>query len=256
MSQPYLSLEAELHDVFWNHEDEASEVALMADFLDHHPGKALEIGSGSGRLLIPLLEMGYDIEGLELSADMIRLHRQIAARRNLPTVVHQADMCRWSDGRTFSSLLAPAFTLQLARDPLATLCHWRSLLKNHGGLYLTLFMPYAELLGDLPENEWYEDHTAPLPDGRVATVHSRHRLDRTAQILHREHRYSISGEPNVYESRQTLRWFEHDQTLDLLAQAGFHLDHALLDFDPNSPALDPDNTDFGGILTYYASACA
>ncbi|MFT3990259.1 MAG: class I SAM-dependent methyltransferase [Luteolibacter sp.] len=256
MSQPYLSLEAELHDVFWNHEDEASEVALMADFLDHHPGKALEIGSGSGRLLLPLIKMGYAVEGLELSPDMVKLHHADAARQNLSSTVHLGDMCTWNDGRKFSSLLAPAFTLQLAPDPLATLKHWHSLLEKHGGLYLTLFMPYAELLGDLPENEWYEDHTAPLPDGRVAKVHSRHRLDRTAQILHREHRYSISGNPQVYESTQSLRWFEHEQTLDMLANAGFHLDHAILDFDPDFPAEDPDQTDFGGILTYYASACA
>jgi len=254
MSQPYLSLEAELHDVFWNHEDDASEVDLMADFLDHHPGKSLEIGSGSGRLLLPLIQRGYAVEGLELSPDMVRMHHEEAARRNLQTVVHEADMCTWDDGRKFSSLLAPAFTLQLAADPLATLKHWRGLLEKHGGLYLTLFMPYAELLGDLPENEWYEDHTAPLSDGRMATLHSRHHLDRKKQLLHREHRYSISGDSRSHESSQILRWFEHGQTLDMLAGAGFHIDFAFLDFDPEFEATDPDNTDFGGILTYYCSA--
>ena len=254
MSQPYLSLEAELHDIFWNHEDDASEVGLMADFLDHHPGKALEIGSGSGRLLLPLIEKGYAVEGLELSPDMVRLSNEDAARRGLQAIVHEADMCTWNDGRKFSSLLAPAFTLQLASDPAATLRHWRSLLERNGGLYLTLFMPYAELLGDLPENEWYEDHTAPLPDGRNAILHSRHRLDREKQILQRDHRYSISGDAHVYESSQELRWFEHDQTMQLLAEAGFHVDFAFLDFDPEFEASDPDQTDFGGILTYYASA--
>ena len=58
MSQPYLSLEAELHDAFWEAEDDASEVRLMADFLKKFPGRALEIGAGSGRLMFPLVQMG------------------------------------------------------------------------------------------------------------------------------------------------------------------------------------------------------
>ena len=56
MSQPYLSLEAELHDAFWDAEDDGSEVRLMAEFLKKHPGPALEVGSGSGRLMFPLLK--------------------------------------------------------------------------------------------------------------------------------------------------------------------------------------------------------
>ncbi len=62
MSQPYHSLEAELHDAFWEADDDGSEVRLMAEFLKKHPGTALEIGSGSGRLMFPLLEMGFDVE--------------------------------------------------------------------------------------------------------------------------------------------------------------------------------------------------
>lgn len=224
----------------------------MADFLERHPGKSLEIGSGSGRLLLPLIEQGYAVEGLELSPDMVRLCQEDADARGLDVTVHQADMCTWDDGRKFSALLAPAFTLQLASDPVATLRHWHGLLEKGGGLYLTLFMPYAELLGDLPENEWYEDHTAPLPDGRTAALHSRHRLDREKQIVHRDHRYSISGDARVHESGQTLRWFEHGQTVALLKRAGFRVTAAFLDFDPEFLATDPDNTDFDGILTYHA----
>ncbi len=157
MSQPYLSLEAELHDVFWDSEDGGSEVALMAEFMRIHWGPALEIGCGSGRLMVPLLSMGFAIEGLELSQDMLELGKIRA--RGLPSqpTVHAGDMSTWTDGRRFASLLAPAFTLQLAEDPEATLRHWHGLLNPSGGLYLTVFMPYAELLGDLPENEWYHD---------------------------------------------------------------------------------------------------
>ncbi len=254
MTQPYLSLEAELHDAFWEAEDDGSEVRLMAEFLKKFPGPALEIGAGSGRLMFPLLQMGFEVEGLELSHDMLELAKARARESGLRPVMHEGDMADWSDGRKFAALLAPAFTLQLAAEPEKTLRHWHGLLENHGGLYLTVFMPYAELLGDLPENQWYEDHRVTLPDGRTGLLETRHRLDRPRQLVEREHRYSLSGNPPLtHLSRQTIRWFEHAETLALLAACGFRADGYFLDFDPSRTPADPDSVNFDGILTYHAT---
>ena len=254
MSQPYFSLEAQLHDAFWEAEDDGSEVRLMAAFLKKHPGPALEMGSGSGRLMFPLLQMGFEIEGLELSPDMRALGEIRAQALGLKPVVHPGDMTVWQAARRHAALLAPAFTLQLATDPEATLRHWHGLLENHGGLYLTVFMPYAELLGDLPENQWYPDHQATLADGRVGSLETRHHLDRKRQLLHREHRYSLVGNPPAtHQSRQTIRWIEHQEMLALLQKTGFRLDRFFLDFDPKRAVSDPDAVDFDGILTYQAT---
>jgi SAM-dependent methyltransferase len=254
MSQPYLSLEAELHDAFWEAEDDGSEVRLMAAFLKKFPGPALEIGAGSGRLMFPLVRMGLEVEGLELSRDMLELGKARAEKLGIQPVMHEGDMADWSDGRKFAALLAPAFTLQLAADPEKTLRHWHGLLENHGGLYLTVFMPYAELLGDLPENEWYEDHQVTLPDGRKGQLETRHRLDHPRQLLEREHRYSLSGDPPLtHHSKQTIRWFEHAETVSLLADCGFRVDRFFVDFDPVRVVTDPDRIDFDGILTYHAT---
>ncbi len=225
----------------------------MADFLKKHPGPALEMGSGSGRLMFPLLQMGFSVEGLELSPDMRALGETRAARMGVKPVVHSGDMTAWTPGRRYAAVLAPAFTLQLAADPAAALRHWHGLLENHGGLYLTVFMPYAELLGDLPEHSWYPDHSVTLPDGRKGLLETRHRLDRKQRLLHREHRYSLSGgAPASHESRQTIRWIEHAEMLGFLAESGFLLERCFLDFDPRRTVEDPDREDFDGILTYQA----
>jgi SAM-dependent methyltransferase len=251
VAQPYLSLEAELHDAFWEAEDEASEVVLMAGFLQKHPGPALEIGCGSGRLMFPLLQDGMDVEGLELSDDMRALGKIRAEHLGVNPQVHAGDMTTWQPPRLYAALLAPAFTLQLAPDPGAVLRHWHGWLQNHGGLYLTVFMPYAELLGDLPENQWYPDHQADLPDGRRGMLETRHHLDRENQIIHREHRYSVTGpSPASHHSTQSIRWIEHMEMLGLLDRAGFRLDRFYPDFDPGRILTDPDREDFDGILTY------
>lgn len=255
MTQPYLSLEAEFHDAFWEEDDDGSEISLMGDFLEEHPGPAVEMGSGSGRLLFPLVMEGFEIEGVELSADMIRLCERKAEEMEVPVTTHFGDMGSWDPQRKFAAVLAPAFTLQLAADPLPVLRHWHSLLEKGGGLYLTIFIPVAELEGELKEGEWYADHEGKLEDGREIRLSTRHRIDPEAQVLEREHRYFFAANPtNFHESRQRLRWFTHEQMQGLLEQAGFEVRAAFVDFDPESPAASAEPEDFDGILTYQAVA--
>src|SRR5688572_23453449 len=59
----YTSLEALLHDAFWAEEGEPAELQLLDETLREYPGPSLEIGCGSGRLLLPLLQKGHQVEG-------------------------------------------------------------------------------------------------------------------------------------------------------------------------------------------------
>jgi SAM-dependent methyltransferase len=169
--------------------------------------------------------------------------------------VHQGDMTTWQPAVKYESLLVPAFTFQLASDPQAALAHWREWLKPGGGLYLTVFIPYAELEGDLPEHEWYPDHEAALPDGRIAKLETRHRIDAEKQLLERRHRYFFADTPEkTHESRQLLRWFEHDQIMKLLGAANFRVTQAFADFDSKWKVTSSGPTDSDGIATYHAVA--
>lgn len=235
----YTSLEALLHDAFWAEEGEPAELALLDELLREHPGLSLEIGCGSGRLLLPLLQKGHQVEGLELSPEMLALCRQAAADLALDPVLHEGDMTVFAPGKTYASVLVPAFTLQLAPDPAAALLHFKSLLSPGGLLYLSVFIPFAELHRELPEGVWYDDHRTTLPDGRMAGVETRHRLDRKARILVRDHRYRLHRPDGAldaeHESTQTLRWFTARQLRGLLENAGFEPLHAVADFDPEVP---------------------
>ncbi len=236
----YTSLEALLHDAFWAAEGEPVELTFLDALLRDHRGPSLEVGCGSGRLLLPLLQKGHHVEGLDLSADMLALCRESAAALDLDPVLHHGDMAVFDPGRRYASLLLPAFTLQLAEDPAAVLEHLRGLLDENGVIYLSVFSPLAELHGELPEGEWYPDHETRLHDGRKAGVETRHRLDRRRRILFREHLYRLhDGEkPLEHRSRQTLRWFTPRQLRGMLAKAGFTPLHAMADFDEEIPVDD------------------
>jgi len=251
----YHSLEASLHDLFWDAEGAAAELPLLTDFLRACPGDSLEIGCGSGRLLLPLLAAGYPVEGLELSQDMLELCRLNSSGLGLRPVLHQGDMTTFDPGRRYVSILVPAFTLQLAENPAAALARFAALLEPRGSLYLTTFQPFAEIDGELPQNEWYPDHEATLPDGRYAAVHTFHTLDLPRRILRRRHRYAIispDGEIlETHESDQTLRWFGRNELDELLQTAGFTIRTVIADFDA-AEQVTPDSQ----ILTIHAETRA
>lgn len=69
------------------------------------PGPALELGCGTGRLVIPLAREGIDITGLDLSAPMLAHANRALAREPLETRTRAAfvegDMTRFHLGREF-----------------------------------------------------------------------------------------------------------------------------------------------------------
>lgn len=236
----YQSLEALLHDPFWAAEGEAVELGFMENVLKEHPGRALEVGCGSGRLLLPLLEKGFEVEGIDLSEEMLKLCRETALKAGLSPILHHGDMVAFAPEEAYHSLLLPAFTLQLAEDANVALKAFHAQLKPGGVLYLSVFRPQAELLKELPENEWYDDHGIELADGRKASLRTRHRLDRKQRILFREHHYSLAGPEGVQEhfSEQTVRWFTPRQLSAMLTKAGFEVLNAMADFDTEMPVDD------------------
>ena len=44
--------------------------------IEQHPGRVLDVGCGTGRLLIPYLASGIDIEGVDSSGEMLSICRE------------------------------------------------------------------------------------------------------------------------------------------------------------------------------------
>lgn len=247
----YDSLEAELHDSFWNAEGPAAELPLLRDFHTQHPGPALEVGCGSGRLLFPLLREGFQIAGLDNAAAMITLARKSAREEGLLPKLHQEELTDHRPGFPYQAITLPAFTIQLFENPAEALRDIFALLGNGGGLYLTVFYPWAEVMGDLPKGERYLDHQLDLSDGSQATIHTEHELDEDALRLTRRHFYEITVEGTVtrsYQSTQVLRYCQEDEWEDLLRATGFKVEKTIHDFDPQQSA----DEDSAGVTTFFA----
>lgn len=247
----YQSLEAELHDPFWEAEGPAAELPLLRDFLQRHPGASLELGCGSGRLLLPLLEEGFEVVGLDHAPEMISLCREAAKAADLSPTLHCCDFAALPSGPQYQAITIPAFTLQLLPDPIATVAEISKRLPSGGGLYFSVFYPWAEIENELPENEFYPDHSLSLPDGNTASLATKYSLDRSAQILTRTHRYELSRNNSVVRehlSTQVIRYCEESDWVHLLEATGFRLIETIHDFQPNGE----EEEETAGVTTFLA----
>jgi hypothetical protein len=143
----------------------------------------------------------------------------------------------FSTGALYSAITIPAFTLQfIAPEKLpAVFSNIHNHLHPGGGLYITTFIPWAEIIGDLEENTWYPDHETPLKDSLTARCSTRFQIERLSQRLVREHLYEIrteSGEViETSESTHQLHWFWPNELTRVLGDAGFDIEKMVGDYD-------------------------
>ena len=219
MNSGYEGFEASWHDLFWEAEEAPSELPLIKKFLEARKGKCLYIGSGSGRLLGPLVAAGKDVLGLECSSEMAKLSRE-----NFPDAKVLEEKWQEHEGE-YDAILIPAFTFQLFLDPQKQLTR---LSEQADSLYLTLFFPWAEISGDLPQNEWYFDRDVVLPIGGTGELGTQHKIKEQIGSLVRKHRYTMrDASGNVIrreETVQRLRFFTDAALKNLLKKSGWKIE--------------------------------
>ena len=68
------------------------ELVYLRSCIERFGQPALDLGCGTGRLLLPLLREGLDVDGCDLSPDMLALCRQQASRDGLAPRLYTAPM--------------------------------------------------------------------------------------------------------------------------------------------------------------------
>jgi SAM-dependent methyltransferase len=236
----YTSLEAQLHDIFWEAEAPGAELKLLLDHLQGTDAKVLEIGCGSGRILLPLNRAGIRTDGNDISREMLDLLEQ--QRGEVECLLHCGD-AREMELSGYSHFIVPAFTFMLypEEEVEATLRHLHDVTKAGTSIFFTLFMPWAEICGELEEETWYADHKAVHPNGSKASCRTKFQINRTQQILYRDHKYSLwdrAGKNTTHSSSQTLRWFTHQEMVLLLKVTGWQLEKVIYDLDPSADSVN------------------
>ncbi len=176
-----------------HHTRHNDDLPFWLDLAQQLPGPILELGCGSGRVLLPLAQAGHRVIGLDRDYQMLAYLRQrLPPDMHLP--IFQADLSRFRVSVQFGFILLPCntfSTLTVKEQRSALACIARQLVP---GGWFVFGIPNPILLKRLPacsEPELEEIFSHPL-DGEPVQVISGWRRTRKKFILswHYDHLFS------------------------------------------------------------------
>jgi SAM-dependent methyltransferase len=211
-------------------------------------GKVLELGCGTGRILIPVARLGREITGVDSSPRMlaqcrVRLEGEPSEVRNNVALV-QADMRDLDIGARFSLIMIPFRPIQhliAVSDQIATLQAIHRHLEPGGRLVFDVFNPKMEYLIQDRTAEREDTAEVALPDnrtfrrtGRVAAAHI------VDQYSEAELIYYVRGADGATQRLVhgfLMRWYWRYELEHLLARCNFRVKAVFGDFN-RSPLTD------------------
>ena len=144
MSWEYGALAAEVYDLDQPIGHSFPDVGYYTRLLAKVSGRILEPATGTGRILIPLLEAGHEVDGLDTSAAMLAVCRRHCHDRGLDPVLCEADMTIFVRLAAYEAVIIPAGSIALLDGRQATLqaltCFRDSLVPG-GRLFVDVQVP-------------------------------------------------------------------------------------------------------------------
>jgi SAM-dependent methyltransferase len=243
-----------------------TDVDFYVEAAKEASGPVLEIGCGTGRVLIPTARAGAEIVGLDLSPHMLEIcRRRIEAEpAAVLAKVHlvQADMRDFRLSREFQLATIPFRPFQhltTVGDQISCLESIHRHLAEGGLLIFDLFSPSLDALVNGPVGE--ESNEEPpftAPDGRrVIRRHKTVARDYFNQVVHLELIYYVTH-PDGRSERLihpfAMRYLFRFEAEHLLTRVGFEVEHVFAGFDKS-----PYGSQYPGELIFVARkkrACA
>jgi SAM-dependent methyltransferase len=198
----------------------------------------LDVGCGTGRLLLDFLADGVDIDGLEISTDMLALLRTKAASAGLVVEgrVHEGSMESMALPRRYRLVMVPSSSFQLLVDPMVAAEAMRRFHEHlvPGG---ALAMSWIDLAVDHPDGaEDLDEDEATLPDGSVIRRRYRAWYDAAAGLESTDDRYELLRDGRVVAEERKVR----EPAVRQYSHAAIEAVHVAAGFEP--PMLSSEFT--------------
>lgn len=215
------------------HASLTEDIPLVQELAAEASGPILEVGCGTGRLLLPLARAGHEVVGLDNSAAMLaRARRRLAVEEvNVAgkVMLVQGDALSLPEqvaGRRYGLVLIPYNTLLHfpPREAATLLRQTTRVLASHGRLFIDVVSPFAlaeqeDTVVPVLETTLHDEET-----GAVIEQWSRSHLDSESQIMHVAWEFrntAVSGDSQTLDMAYHYT-YPHQLEL-LLRQAGLRL---------------------------------
>ena len=160
------------------------EIAYYQRLIEQYGQPALDAGCGTGRLLIPFLRAGLDVDGCDVSGDMLAYCQQTAEREGLAPRLYRQALHQLALPRSYQTIVACGVFgvgVNRAQDFMALQRFYQHLVPG-GMLLFDIVLPYSdaelwplwrkEAQNHLPQ-AWAESIGTPPVDSREYELHYR-----------------------------------------------------------------------------------
>jgi len=205
-------------------------------------GMVLELGCGTGRVLLPLARAGHRVVGVDSSQEMLdrcaaKLLEEADSIRGHVTL-HRSDVRSFDVGATCDLAIAPFRVMQhlaTIEDQLHFLAAVRTHLVPGGRFVFDVFNTHFSALAAVDGIEREDTPEQRLPDGRWFRRTARVvRVRWVEQISEIELIYYVSPAPGAPANRHVhafdMRWYLRAELDHLLTRAGFRVEAIYGDF--------------------------
>lgn len=220
--EPYKGLTAEFYD-YW-HDDNPGEIAFYKRYIEQ-ADRSLEIGCGTGRLLLPYLRAGLNIDGLDGSEDALAVLQKKLDDESLSTTIYPARAESFSIDSRYHCIVAPFGFIQHIDAPadvkkFMACCNTH--LENGGLLVLHSFLPLHD--SEDVVVPWRLFNSAQrADDGALLQTYGTSHFYYQKKLMRSESRLEVwKGNEKIDEqhTKQLMRFYTEDDLMALAEQAG------------------------------------
>lgn len=205
-------------------------------------GPVLEVMSGSGRLLIPFLIEGFDVDGVDASPSMLAVARDKSKAAGLSPVMVEARLDEMAMARTYKLALCVAGSMSLVTDR----SEFRRIMTNilahldPGGRFLMeIFTPS----GAIKKNNEVFGRWVDLDETRRILLTIVIQYDRKTRTSRMIDKYELFDGSKLVDTELEIidqRYWDIDELTEELLEAGFASARALKPFrDELAPPDEP-----------------
>jgi SAM-dependent methyltransferase len=242
----YYGLLASTWDVWRDNTANWSDSLLFLDFVRQYGQPALDIGCGTGRILLDYLAKGIDIDGVDNSPELLAICRTKAETMGLSPNLYQQRMEQLDLPRKYRTILGPSSVLQLVPDADVACSTLRGIcahLQPRGAFVTPFTFDWRE--GEPLDTGWVLLFEKPRPeDGATVRSWTREWREPERQLWHTEQRFEVELNGTVIQTEHQRRspegrWYTQAQAVQLFHDAGF-TDIQLFHGFTHEPAGDDD----------------
>lgn len=226
LSESYEGLAAETWTLFGGNKTE-NDLDFFATAIRSGNGRALDVACGSGKHLIPYLQEGLDVEGLDSSKMLLASCQQRGQTLGLNPKLYCQMMQAMDLPHKYRTMFISVGSFMLLADPqdarqTLNKCHGH--LEPGGRLYVTAFKPNEATDRNYRNNETWGPVIRPEDGAEITIRRWTDSVDHLKHIITERRDYTVrrNGEIVAVEHAVLyLRWYGKDELAALFEAAGF-----------------------------------